>query len=96
MTEEVLPLEERHEEETSEGRFSPAVLELGAEIRRKSVQLGYYTLHIPEVMGGGGMGHVAMTAFRETIAASGSTILGAFVLGDPPMGPTMMLARCTP
>jgi acyl-CoA dehydrogenase len=72
------------------------VLELGAEIRRKSVELGYYTLHIPESMGGGGMGHVAMTAFRETIAASGSTILGLFVLGDPPMGPTMMLANCTP
>jgi alkylation response protein AidB-like acyl-CoA dehydrogenase len=96
MNEEVLPLEERHKEETSEGRISPAVLELGAEIRRKSVQLGYYTLHIPEAMGGGGMGHVAMTAFRETIAVSGSTILGLFVLGDPPMGPTMMLARCTP
>lgn len=96
MNEEVLPLEKQHREETSEGRFSPAVLELGAEIRRKSVQLGFYTLHIPEAMGGGGMGHVAMTAFRETIAISGSTILGAFVLGDPPMGPTMMLARCTP
>jgi len=96
LDEEVLPLEDRHKEETSEGRFSPAVLELGAEIRRKSVELGYYTLHIPEAMGGGGMGHVAMTAFRETIAASGSTILGLFVLGDPPMGPTMMLAGCTP
>ena len=96
MNEEVLPLEERHREETSEGRFTPAVLELGAEIRRKSVELGYYTLHIPEAMGGGGMGHVAMTAFRETIAVSGSTILGLFVLGDPPMGPTMMLSGCTP
>jgi acyl-CoA dehydrogenase len=96
MKEEVLPLEERHKEETAEGRFSPAVFELGAEIRRKSVRLGYYTLHIPEAMGGGGMGHVAMTAFRETIATSGSTILGIFVLGDPPMGPTMMLSGCTP
>jgi alkylation response protein AidB-like acyl-CoA dehydrogenase len=96
VNEEVLPVEERHKEETSEGRFSPAVLEFGAEIRRKSVELGYYTLHIPESMGGGGMGHVAMTAFRETIASSGSTILGLFVLGDPPMGPTMMLAGCTP
>ncbi|MFQ5415704.1 MAG: acyl-CoA dehydrogenase family protein [Myxococcota bacterium] len=95
LKEEVLPLEERHKAETWEGRFSPAILELGAEIRRKSVQLGYYTLHMPEAMGGGGVGHVAMTAFRETIATSGSRILGIFVLGDPPMGPTMMLARCS-
>jgi acyl-CoA dehydrogenase len=96
LKQEVLPLEAQYPEQTSEGRFAPTVLELGAEIRRKSVALGYYTLHIPDAMGGGGMGHVAMTAFRETIAASGSTVLGIFVLGDPPMGPTMMLARCTP
>jgi acyl-CoA dehydrogenase len=95
LDEEVLPLEERHKGEVAEGRITPKVLELGAEIRRKSVALGYYTLHMPEHLGGGGMGHVAMTAFRETIAQSGSTILGMFILGDPPMGPTMILSKLT-
>jgi alkylation response protein AidB-like acyl-CoA dehydrogenase len=93
---EVLPLEEKHKEEVWEGKFNDKVRELGAGIRKQSVELGYYTLHMPESAGGGGMGHVAMTAFRETIARSGSNILGIFVLGDPPMGPTVMLANCTP
>lgn len=95
LEEEVLSQEERHKKEIADGRITPKVLELGAEIRRKSVELGYYTLHMPESMGGGGMGHVAMTAFRETIARSGSAILGLFILGDPPMGPTMLLAKPT-
>lgn len=95
MEKEVLPQEEKHKEELWEGRITPKVLELGAQIRKKSVELGYYTLHMPEALGGGGMGHMAMTAFRETIATSGSVILGLFVLGDPPMGPTMMFANAT-
>jgi acyl-CoA dehydrogenase len=38
---------------------------------------------------------VGLSAVREEIARSGTTILGAFVLGDPPMGPTGMLSQCT-
>src|SRR3989304_1120482 len=53
---EVLPLEEKHKEEIGEGRFNKKVRELGAGIRKKSVELGYYTLHMPEKAGGGGGG----------------------------------------
>jgi acyl-CoA dehydrogenase len=93
---EVLPIEEKHKEDVSPGRFNDRIFELGEQIRKKSVELGYYTLHMPESVGGGGMSHVAMTAFRETIGRSGCNILGIFVLGDPPMGPTIMLAGATP
>jgi len=95
MDKEVLPLEEKNKEQVKEGKFNEKVLELGALIRKKSVELGYYTLHMPESVGGGGMGHVAMTVFRETIAKSGTILLGMFVLGDPPMGPTAMLSNVT-
>jgi len=95
LKKEVLPLEEKHKEDVWDGKINEKVLELGAGIRKKSVELGYYTLHMPESVGGGGMGHLAMTAFRETIAKSGTVILGLFVLGDPPMGPTSMLSNVT-
>ena len=91
---EVLPLERAHPEICAEGRFSEALHALGAGIRKKSVDLGYYTLHMPEELGGGGLDHVGLTAVREEIARSGTVILGAFILGDPPMGPTGMLREC--
>jgi len=93
---EVLPLEQKHKAAIGDGRFTPEVFRLGAEVRKKSVALGYYTLHLPEALGGGALSHVGMTAVREAIASSGTVILGLFVLGDPPMGPTGMLVNCTP
>ncbi len=92
---EVLRLERERWDICGEGKFSKEVHELGAEIRRKSVDLGYYTLHMPEELGGGGLSMVGLSAIREQIAKSGTVILGAFVLGDPPMGPTGMLRECT-
>ena len=91
----VLPVERERQDICGDGKFSKEVHELGAEIRKKSVELGYYTLHLPEALGGGGLDMVALSAIRETIAKSGTSILGAFVLGDPPMGPTGMLMECT-
>lgn len=93
---EVLAVEERHRDLVADGRVSPEVMELGAEIRRKSVEAGFYNLHMPAEVGGGGLSHVALCLVREAIAGSGSKILGLFVLGDPPMGPTPMLLDCTP
>ena len=95
MEREVLPLERENREICEEGKFSRELHELGATIRKKSVDLGYYTLHMPEELGGGGLSMVGLSAVREAIAKSGTTILGAFVLGDPPMGPTGMLMECS-
>jgi len=95
MDREVLPREREHHELCDDGKFSREVHELGAQIRRKSVDLGYYTLHMPEALGGAGLSMVGLSAVREAIARSGTRILGAFVLGDPPMGPTGMLTECS-
>lgn len=88
---EVLPVEEK-DKQLFDGRVTPEVMRVGAEIRRKSIEAGFYTVHMPEALGGGGLSHVAVTALREEIARSGSKILGLFVIGDPPMGPTPMLS----
>jgi len=92
---EVLTVEKAHPDICAEGKFSRELHRLGAQVRKKSVELGYYTLHMPEELGGGGLHHVGLSAVRELIAKSGTVILGIFVLGDPPMGPTGMLRICT-
>ena len=96
MEREVLPLEEKHKAVVWDGKFTDEVRALGAGVRKKSVDLGYYTVGLPEKMGGGGLSHVGMTAVREVIASSATVILGIYVLGDPPMGPTGMLINATP
>ncbi len=88
---EVLPLEQKHGEIVAGGRISDAVMELGTGIRKKSVDAGFYTVHMPKELGGAALSHVTVTALREVVARSGSLILGIFVIGDPPMGPTPML-----
>jgi len=50
---------------------------------------------MPEELGGAGLSMVGLSAVREVIAKSGTSILGAFILGDPPMGPTGMLMECS-
>ncbi len=88
---EVLPVEEKHKALIAGGKMSTEVAALGAQIRKKAVQAGFYTCHVPKELGGGGLPHVTTTALREEIAKSGSVILGMFVIGDPPCGPTAML-----
>ncbi len=95
MDRTVLPLEREHSDICEDGKFSKEVHELGAKIRKQSVDLGYYTIHMPEEMGGAGLSMVGLSAVRELIARSGTSIMGVFVLGDPPMGPTGMLMECS-
>jgi len=91
LQKEVLPLEETYRDLINGGRVSDAVMEIGADIRKKAVEAGFYTVHMPAELGGGGLSHVAVTALREEVALSGSKILALFAIGDPPMGPTPML-----
>ena len=94
LDKEVLPLEREHADAIDGGKVNDAVHEIGAGIRTKAVEAGFYNAHIPTELGGGGLPHVTLTALRETIARSGSVILAVFVIGDPPMGPTPMLMLC--
>jgi alkylation response protein AidB-like acyl-CoA dehydrogenase len=88
---EVLAVEQKHKDVLAGGRMSDAVAELGKEVRRKAVAAGFYTVHLPKELGGAGLTHVAVTALREEVARSGSLLLGMYVIGDPPGGPTPML-----
>ncbi len=57
--------------------------------RKRSVELGFYGIYMPEEIGGGGLGHLGMVALKEVTAHSGSQ-LGHVALGDAG-GPSRLL-----
>jgi len=72
---EVLPLQQRHQdllgsERTlfdASGRYVPEVLALRQQVRKRSAELGFYTLFGDEKLGGGGQGAQVMAHVQETL-----------------------------
>jgi len=72
---EVLPLQERHHdllgsERTlfdATGRYVPEVLALRQQVRKRSAELGFYTLFGDEKLGGGGQGAQVMAHVQEAL-----------------------------
>ena len=64
---EVLPRHEAHRDffenprrlYREDGRFSDELLALIGEVRRAAAKAGYYSMCVPEALGGGGFGHLA-------------------------------------
>lgn len=72
---EVLPLQQRHDhllgsERTlfdASGRYVPEVLALRQQVRKRSAELGFYTLFGDEKLGGGGQGAQVMAHVQEVL-----------------------------
>lgn len=72
---EVLPLQQRHHDllgsERSlfdaSGRYVPEVLALRQQVRKRSAELGFYTLFGDEKLGGGGQGAQVMAHVQELL-----------------------------
>ena len=72
---EVLPLQQRHHDllgsertlfDTS-GRYVPEALALRQQVRKRSAELGFYTLFGDEKLGGGGQGAQVMAHVQEML-----------------------------
>jgi len=63
---EVVPLEKEHAATlenprklyNEKGTYIPAILEARKQVRRKSAAAGYYSMFVPEELGGGGLGEI--------------------------------------
>ncbi|MBI2754756.1 MAG: acyl-CoA/acyl-ACP dehydrogenase [Betaproteobacteria bacterium] len=72
---EVLPLQQRHHELLgsertlfdASGRYVPEVLALRQQVRKRSAELGFYTLFGDEKLGGGGQGAQVMAHVQEVL-----------------------------
>jgi acyl-CoA dehydrogenase len=72
---EVLPLQQRHHDQLgsertlfdASDRYVPEVLALRQQVRKRSAELGFYTLFGDENLGGGGQGAQVMAHVQETL-----------------------------
>lgn len=69
---------ERERGITHESRLTRADLE---PVWRRSRELGFYGIHLPEQYGGQNLSHTALAALKEEVGACGR-VLGHSVLGD--------------
>ncbi len=68
---EVKPLEAKHAQELQEtGTIADAEQEK-KKIRRKSAEVGFYQLHMPEDLGGGGLSYFGQVLIHEEVYRSG-------------------------
>ena len=63
--------------------------ELVERVMRRSGELGFYGIHMPEDVGGGGMDNLGVTLLREQAFSFGSPLAAATVAG--PEGPSLIL-----
>lgn len=91
-------LENPHRLYTDDGRYSPAVLKLIAEVRQAAARAGYYAMCAPESIGGQGLGHLAWFGAWERIfkECGAQYWLGHYTLGHWAFGPSPVLTRLTP
>jgi len=69
---EVLPVEATYAQEYQETGFIEAGEEEKKKIRRKSADIGFYQLHMPEDLGGGGLSFYGQVLIHEEVYRSGS------------------------
>src|SRR5437667_5198042 len=92
---EVLP-----KEEELKGRFvetdgdSEELRDEVRTVRRRSAELGFYSIDIPAELGGGGLSYVGQANLREVAGGTGSFLAVACLSG--PEGPTNLLLGMKP
>ena len=82
----------------SAGNFVEPVRELIRQVRIASANAGYYTMCVPETLGGGGLGHREMFLAWEHIFRRCGTRewLGHYTLAHWTKGPSVLLSRFQP
>lgn len=79
------------------GRLVPEVVEIIRDTRRASAEAGYFSLAVPEHMGGGGLGHLAYYLAWERIyeLCPPGTWLAQFAIAHWAYGPSIALDGLT-
>ncbi len=93
---EVRPIEDSYRQEILDTGTFEAIKEETLKLRKRSAELGFYTLHMPEEVGGGGLSYLGQVLLHEEGARSGlilPQIEGVFPVIS---GPTPIYVDCTP
>jgi alkylation response protein AidB-like acyl-CoA dehydrogenase len=93
---EVKPLEDEHREEILETSTYEGSKEDRMKLRKRSAELGFYSLHMPEEVGGGGLSLLGQVLLHAELHRDGTVISGNEAILPVVTGPTPIYLDCTP
>jgi len=92
---EVLPIEDAHRTEIQETGTFETIKEEVLKVRKRSAELGFYAIHMPEEVGGGGLSYLGQVLLHEAGARSGSILAQVEAVFPVISGPTPIYMDCT-
>ncbi len=93
---EVRPVEDEHRQEIQETATFQGLKDVRATIRKRSAELGFWTLHMPEEVGGGGLSYLGQVLLHEEAASDGLILAQIESVFPVVSGPTPIYLDCTP
>lgn len=93
---EVRPLEESHLQELNDAGTYPDMPRDRLHLRKRSAELGFWTLHMPEDLGGGGISYLGQVLLHEEASRHGLVLAQFESIFPVVTGPTPMYIDCTP
>jgi acyl-CoA dehydrogenase len=91
---EIRPVEESHRQHTNEGRYD-VLRDERRKIRKRSAELGFWTLHMPEEVGGMGLSYLGQVVLFEEATGQGLLLTIGESLLPVVTGPTPVYLDCT-
>jgi alkylation response protein AidB-like acyl-CoA dehydrogenase len=92
---EVRPVEEAHRAEIGDSYGFPGIEEEYARIRRRSAELGFWSVHMPEEVGGGGLSSLGQVLMFEEAHRHGLILAQFEAILPVVLGPTPVYLDCT-
>ena len=93
---EIRPVEEQHRQELNETGTYPEMERDKLRFRRRSAELGFWTLHMPEDLGGGGLPYLGQVVLHEEACRHGLVLAQFESIFPVVTGPTPIYIDCTP
>ena len=92
---EVRPIEDEHRHEIQETGYFEGLKDVRAKLRKRSAELGFWTLHMPEEVGGGGLSYLGQVLLHEEAARDGLILPQIESIFPVVSGPTPIYLDCT-
>jgi len=92
---EIRPIEDEHRQEIQETGVFEGLKDVRAKIRKRSAELGFWTLHMPEEVGGGGLSYLGQVLLHEEAARHGLILAQVEAVFPVVSGPTPIYLDCT-
>ncbi|HYT81014.1 MAG TPA: acyl-CoA dehydrogenase family protein [Actinomycetota bacterium] len=92
---EIRPLEESHRQEIQATGTFEAYKDERLKVRKRSAELGFWTLHMPEEVGGGGLSYLGQVLLHEEASRTGLLLTHFESVFPVVTGPTPIHLDCT-